>query len=187
MKTLNTIQTLSKIGKIFSKVLFILCVIGGIFCLVGILEISFVHNGLKIGGVTIHSIIEQSGAIDKSTWYGVMATGIVLCAGEAVLCKLAEMYFKNELKAGTPFTFDGAKELMRLGIFTICIPLGTDIVVGIISSVIGRAYQLTNVLDINHSAQIGLGVMFIVTSLLCRYGAEIIQQHKGVQHENSGS
>lgn len=187
MKTLNTIQTLSKIGKIISRIIFIVSLIGGIFCIVGILEPSLIHDGLKIGGVTIHSVIPQNAKNNTGAWYGEMAAGIVLCAGEAVLCKIAEMYFKNELEAGTPFTFDGAKELMRLGIFTICIPLGTDIVVGIISSVIGRAYQLTNVLGINHSAQIGLGVMFIITSLLCRYGTEIIQQHKGVQHENSGS
>ena len=187
MKTLNTIQTLSKIGKIFSKVLFILCVIGGIFCLVGILEISFVHNGLKIGGVTIHSIIEQSGAIDKSAWYGEMAAGIVLCAGEAVLCKIAEMYFKNELKAGTPFTFDGAKELMRLGLFAICIPLGISIAIGIIDGVISRDFGSVSALNINVSASIGLGVMLIITSLLCRYGAEISQKNKGENDENTGS
>ena len=35
-----------------------------------------------------------------------------------------ELYFKNELADGNPFTLRGAKELMRLGILTIAIPLG---------------------------------------------------------------
>ena len=42
-----------------------------------------------------------------------------ICAGEAVLAKFAEHYFKRELTDGTPFNLGGAKELMRLGILTI--------------------------------------------------------------------
>ena len=41
---------------------------------------------------------------------------LIVCAGQAVLAKFAETYFKNKLQAGTPFTFGGAKELLRLGV-----------------------------------------------------------------------
>ena len=40
------------------------------------------------------------------TMYAAMAVGCILSSGEAVLAKIAGNYFRNELKAGTPFTMD---------------------------------------------------------------------------------
>ena len=85
----------------------------------------------KLGGVTIHSIIDSHSHMSMPALYTAMAVGIVLCAAEAVLSKFAELYFKNELADGTPFTMRGAKELMRLGVLTIMIPLGMVIVCSI--------------------------------------------------------
>lgn len=60
---------------------------------------------------------------------------MILCAGEAVLAKFAEHYFKRELVDGTPFDLGGAKELRRLGILAICIPIGTQMLAEIIYAV----------------------------------------------------
>ena len=61
---------------------------------------------------------------------------MVVCAGEAVLAKFAEVYFQNELQAETPFTLAGAKELLRLGILTITIPTGCAVAESIVEGVI---------------------------------------------------
>ena len=45
------------------------------------------------------------------TIYTTMTVGMVFCAAEAILSKFAELYFKNELADGNPFTLHGAKEL----------------------------------------------------------------------------
>lgn len=180
-KTLNTIQTLSKIGKILCKIIYIFCLIGFIGCIVGIIGLAVIPNGFKIGTTTIHGIVEKSPEISLGTCYTAMAVGIVLCAGEAVLCKIAEHYFKNELKAETPFTFEGAKELIRLGIFTICIPIGTSIISGIVYAVMSTAFGNVNNIDFGNYISIGLGVMFIIAGLLCRHGAEI--SGKDVENE----
>ncbi|MBR1732021.1 MAG: hypothetical protein IJ725_06280 [Ruminococcus sp.] len=172
MKTLKTIQKLAKVGKVFCTIIFILSLVGGIGCIVGIIGLAVIPDGLKIGDITIHSIIEKQADISLGTCYTSMAVGVVLCAGEAVLCKIAERYFKNELAAGTPFTLDGAKELMRLGILTICIPIGTIIISGIVYGVMSQIFGGVADYDINNYTSVGLGVMFIVMSLLCRYGAE---------------
>ena len=58
MKTLNTIQTLSKIGKIFSKFIYICCIIGICGCAVGTVAMLIGTEVLKIGGVSLHSILE---------------------------------------------------------------------------------------------------------------------------------
>ena len=116
MKTLNIIQKLSKIGKVLCKIMFIFCIIGFCGCIVGIFSMALGAETLKFGGVTLESILNTEAEVTIGTVYAAMAAGMILCAGEAVLAKFAEHYFKRELADGTPFTFAGAKEMQRLGI-----------------------------------------------------------------------
>lgn len=166
VKTLNNIQKLSKIGKVLSRIVFIFCIIGFCGCVVGILSMA-------IGGVTLESILGIEAGVTAGTAYAAMAAGMILCAGEAVLSKFAEHYFKRELADGTPFNLGGAKELMRLGIFTICIPIGTQIIAEIVYAVMEQTLRGVAPLQLDHSGSVALGVMFIVMSLGCRYGAEL--------------
>lgn len=71
---------------------------------------------------------------------------LIVCAGQAVLAKFAETYFKNKLQAGTPFTLGRREGAAALD------------------------------LSFDNGASIVLGVMFLPGSLLCRYGAELTQQ-----------
>ena len=179
MKTLNTIQKLSKVGKILCRIIFIFCLVGAIGCAVGIIGLAAVPGTLQIGGVTIHGLIEENAEVSVGTCYAAMATGLILCAGEAVLCKLAGKYFEGELAAGTPFTFEGAKEMIRLGVYTICIPIGTGMVASIVYAVLKLA--LADVAPLDWSAfgsgSLGLGIMFIISGLLCRHGAEVKEEN----------
>jgi len=176
MNTLKTIQTLSKIGRILSKIVYICCVVGFCGCIVGIISLGLGSEVFKLGGVTIHSIIESHSHMSMPTLYTAMAVGMVLCATEAVLSKFAEHYFKNELKDGTPFTLRGAKELMRLGILTISIPLGMVIVCSIGVAIADNFFPEIEKLSYDGYASVGLGVMMIVSSLFCRYGAEVCDE-----------
>lgn len=182
MKTLNTIQKLSKLGKILSKIAFICSLIGFCGCVAGILCTAFGGvETLRFGGITLESILQKEAEVSMGTVYAALAAGMILSAGEAVLSKFAEHYFKRELTDGTPFHFAGAKELMRLGILTICIPVGTQIVAEIVHAVMEQTMQGIAPLSVDHYDSVALGVMFIVISLLCRYGAETQQDM------NSGS
>ena len=141
MRTLKAIQALSKIGKILSKILFIFCIIGFCGCIVGILSMALGAPTLKIGGATLESFLNTEAEVTTGTVYAAMAAGMILCAGEAVLAKFAEHYFKRELADGTPFNLEGAKEMQRLGILTICLPLGAQIVAVIVHAVMEQALQ----------------------------------------------
>lgn len=106
---------------------------------------------------------------------------MILCAGEAVLAKFAEVYFKNELRAETPFTLAGAKELLRLGILTLAIPTGCAVAGSIIEGIIAgfmKVEQAAMDMYFDNEASIVLGMMFILGSLLCRYGAELMDGTK---------
>lgn len=118
MKTLETIQRFSRLGRTLSKTAFVLAVIGFCGCVLGIFSLALGSDGaIHWGGVTIHGIL--TGAEELGSVQAALVGWLILCAGEAVLAKFAERYFRNELTAG-----------------------------------------------------IALGVMFLVLSLLCRYGAE---------------
>ena len=176
MKTLNNIQKLSKIGKVFSRIVFIFCIIGFCGCIVGILSMALGAPTLKIGGLTLESILSMEAGVTTGTVYAAMAAGMILCAGKAVLAKFAEHYFKRELADGTPFNLGGAKELMRLGIFTICLPIGTQIVAEIVHAVMEQTMQGVAPLQLDNDGSVTLGIMFIVLSLICRYGAELHEE-----------
>ena len=180
VKTLNNIQKLSKIGKVLSRIVFIFCIIGFCGCVIGILSMALGAPTLKIGGVTLESILSIEAGVTAGTAYAAMAAGMILCAGEAVLSKFAEHYFKRELVDGTPFDFGGAKELMRLGILAICIPIGTQIIAEIVYAVMEQTLRGVAPLQLDHSGSVALGVMFIVMSLGCRYGAELREEKRKI-------
>ena len=181
MKSLHAIQKLSNIGKILSKIAFILSVIGFCGCIAGLISIRFGNGGvIKLGGVYLHNLIDSDYGYNLKSITAVLSGWLVVCAGEAVLAKFAEIYFKNELTAGTPFTTCGAKELMRLGILTIAIPVGSAVVGSVTEEIIAGFLHIEKaaVLDMyfDNETNIILGVMFMMVSLLCRYGAELTQQ-----------
>ncbi len=86
--------------------------------------------------------------IDLTSLYPVMTGAMILCIGEMVLAKNAENYFAHELNTGTPFTQDGAKELLRLGILTICTPLGCLILAEIVSGILAGFLNCDDLLKI---------------------------------------
>ena len=180
LKTLNTIQVLSKIGKILSRIIFVCCIVGFCGCIAGVLSLALGADTFKLGGVTIHGLIEKSAGMSMPAMYAALIVGMVFCAAEAVLSKFAEIYFRNELADGDPFTMRGAKELMRLGILTIAIPLGTVIVCSIGIAIADNIYPGIEKLSAGEYSSVGLGVMMIVLSLFCRYGAEM----QGVKSED---
>ena len=97
---------------------------------------------------------------------------MIFCAAEAVLSIFAEIYFRNELADGDPFTLRGAKELVRLGILIAAIPLGSVIVCSIGIAIADNFFPEIEKLSYDGYASVGLGIMMIVASLFCRYGAE---------------
>lgn len=186
MKSLSTIQTLSKIGKVLSKIAFIFSVIGFCGCIVGLLSMNLGNGSLiKFGGVTLHGLISSDYGYNINSITAALSGWMVICAGEAVLAKFAEVYFKNELTAGTPFTLAGAKEMLRLGILTLAIPTGCAVVGSIVEGIIVGFMKVEKAaamdLYFDNESSIALGVMFIVISLLCRYGSELQENKDGKQ------
>ena len=179
MKTLVTIQKLVRLGKILSKIIFTCCIIGICGCVAGIISLAAGLETLRIGSVTLGGLVEKSAEMSMGSFYAAMAVGIILCTGEAVLSKFALLYFRHELEDGTPFTLEGAKEMFRLGVLTVCIPFGSLLLAVITHGVLAQYLPDVAELKLDCDGSFALGVMFILTSLICKYGAEICAQRKG--------
>lgn len=176
MKSFEMIQRLSKIGKALSKIAFIFSIIGFFGCIAALCSMNFGNGSpIKLGKIVLHGLISEEYGSNVKSITAALYGWLVVCAGEAVLAKFAEVYFRNELKAETPFTIDGAKELLRLGILTIAIPKGCAMI-GIIVGFrkVEEAVIMNTLFDTG--ASVGLGIMFLLGSLLCRYGAELKQE-----------
>lgn len=176
MKSLKQIQTLTKLGKVFSRIAYIGAMVGFFVFMVGLISLAFgLDESIKIGGVTLHGIVER-GNHEIEFLYAAFPAWMIVCAGAAVVAKFAEIYFKNEQMAGTPFTQAGAKELKRLGIVTISVTLGCRIVADIVQAVIAGfvnvdADAATDIFFQNDGT-IAFGIMFLILALFCQYGVE---------------
>ena len=172
MSSLDKIQKLSKLGKILCSIVFVFCVIGIIGSVVGIAFLAAGVDAIHIEGVTLKSIVQTNSGTSIGTANIYMVVAIILCSGEAVIAKFAEHYFKGELLDGTPFNMERAKELTRLGIITIGVSIVTEMVAAIVYEIMSFIFVNTDSLEIGNWGSVGIGITFIIVSLICRYGAE---------------
>lgn len=146
---------------------------GFCFCAVGTVCLAVGVESVKIGDITVRSVIEENSGIPVQMMYLYMAVGMVFCAAKAVISKFAEIYFKNEIADGTPFTLRGSKELLRLGIIDIAVSYGDAILCGIGVAIAGQFIAGTEEMQFDGFSSIGIGIAMIIVSVICRYGAEI--------------
>lgn len=174
MKTLKTVQTLCKLGKIFSTIVYVFCIVGFCCCAVGLLCCALGLKGIELEGKSLELILFENTGVTMGTLYVTIALAALVCAGQAVLAKFAQHYFKRELTDGTPFTLGGAKELQRLGILMICIPIGTSVICSIVYEIIAKLTAVADSVNIEIDSNIVLGAVFILMALICRAGTEML-------------
>ena len=180
MKTLKTIQILAKIGKVLSIIARVCCMIGGICCAVtaGLLGI-YGEKAISIAKDNAGQIDDEQARqiVEKLTnpmLITIIAIAAAFCFAGAVVARFAKNYFTHEIEDGTPFTLRGAKELMRLGIIYIAVNLGISIIAGTVFAIASKSWELADKYEFQGQS-IGLGIAFIIVSLICRYGAELTE------------
>lgn len=167
-KSLKIVQTFAKIAQIICKVLFILLVVVGSICLACIPLMVFSNSGdlsvffMEFNGVSLNL---------KGGIFILVIVSIVMAAA-AVIAKFYEIYFKNVVRAGTPFTHAGAKEMMRVGIIDLAVSLGVSLFVSLAFEIAmnGALGSAEAEISITSSA----GFAFILISFLLRYGADVL-------------
>lgn len=175
--SLNTIRKLTKVARVLSQIIFILCLIGAIACAAGVVCVALGLTGtFSFAGVTLNSFIENESGLSSVAVYASLAVSFIMVMGELIVSKTAERTFRHELDAGTPFTFRGADEMKRLGILSIVVPLVTTFIASIVHAVMQVVMGGIDDLEISGTVSIGLGIAFLIVSVLFRYGAEREQE-----------
>lgn len=187
-KSLKTIQVIAKIGRILSLIVFVCTIIGMAGAIIGILTLALGVGDITIGDLTLKSIIENEAGLSMGTLYTTLACSVLLCAGEGVIAKFAEIYFKREEAAGTPFTLDGAKELFRLGIISIAVSLGTYLLACICQGVMREFLNDAVSTDFSSSTSVGLGVAMMLVSVILKCATETIaDKNNALKERENGS
>lgn len=172
MDTLKVLGKLARLGKVLCRIAFVCCIVGFCLCGVAIASLALGLEPLRLGRVTINGLIRMETPVGMIAMYAAIITAMILCAGEAVLARFALSYFQRALADSTPFTLGGAQELKRLGILTICLPIGAQIIAEIVYAALTHGAAKVFSLRLSFGGSVLLGALFIVASLLCRLGAE---------------
>lgn len=174
-KNLETIQKVFGVFKILSRVFMILCfVAAGIALVCGIMMFADGNAVIaKIGGTTIYMPVifnsaESDLPNDKLGW--VLISSCISAVCEGILMALANRYFTAEQKEGTPFTENGAKLTLDLGIAAIVLSVVSAAAQGIIFELL-KISELAE--DVSNEWGVTLGVTLILFSLIIRYGADL--------------
>ncbi len=176
---LSTIQILHRIGKILSKAALVISVIAFVFCTAALICTAC---GFEFAVGRMESIPLFGGNFGCACH--VLLSLAVASLGEILVARRSTAYFSSELEAGTPFDSDNASKLRNLGIVTVAVPLATTLISKILYAVLVRKFGSFDYSFDYAGAPIAVGIMFIILSLICRYGAEIDtsgKQHTGEQ------
>ena len=171
-KSLKTVQTVCKVCKVLAEIAFVLFVV-----IVALMLAAAIFTGtgkldalVSSGGVVLDDMLQQTG-VTQDYMVAVLVCMTIIIAAEAVVAKFINVYFKHELKAGTPFTFEGAKEMLRLGIITIAVPVGASLVATIVFGIMAAGSGLDS--EFNFEISLGMGLMFLALSPLLKHGTEL--------------
>ena len=181
MTKLETIQKVFGVFKTIVRIGMIVCYVAAGLAIAG--GIIYLSNGemafFKLGDTTIYLPLIYH--IDTNNTVGNAEIGWTLLSGgvgalfEGILLTFAYRYFALEQKEGTPFTENGAKSLLKLGIISIVLS-------AVEASFRCTIYGIINISKIteNFSSAWGviLGVCLILFSLIAKYGAELEQKSK---------
>lgn len=171
-KSLKTVQTICKVCKVLAEIAFVMFVV-----IVALMLVAAIFTGtgkmdalLSSGGVVLDDMLQQTG-VTQDYMVAVLVCMTIIIAAEAVVAKFINVYFKHELKAGTPFTFEGAKEMLRLGIITIAVPVGASLAATIVFDIMAAGSGLDS--EFNFEISLGMGLMFLALSPLLKHGTEL--------------
>lgn len=181
-KTLGTIQSLMKLGKAISILVIIFSVIGMIGALIAGV-VFYIEGDLiietAIGELELGELGEDIEVmLTKESLIYMMVVAFVACLTEIIIASESKKYFKFEIKEGTPFTFEGAKKLKKVGILAIVLPIVMGIVLFAVEVVISALNPEVNLGDTAFTVSIGTGIMMLIFSLIFKHGAELNEVQK---------
>ena len=164
MKTLETIQKVFNVFRIITIIASIICTVAAVLSGPGALCAAVQYHGgtvLRIFGEPFDLFADGTDLLQK---YVYLLSVTFMLIAEAILLKLTHSYLKSDRADGTPFTYNGAERLKKLGVRFIWIPIAVSDAVA--------AWQGVDVTVANFGGVV-TGIVLILVSVIFRYGAEL--------------
>ena len=174
-KNLHTIQVLAKVGRIVARIIWIAGIVGTVLMLCGIVSLACGLDGfVKVGDVTIRGLVTTETGLSTKQTYIVLTAGAIMLVGNAIMAWFADRYFTMQLKTGTPFTLACANGMRKLGLIYIIGAVITNCLAGFAVFIMQAAMGTSVLLNVEGGSALIAGIMFLVFSVVFRYGAEKI-------------
>ncbi len=177
--SLKTIQTLSRIAKVVSALVFVFSIIGAIGSAVGLIGIVMI-DVFGISEESLSFILELDKSFTVESEYYVTALALIYCIGNAIVSSVAKSYFQSELHHGTPFTARGAAELRRVSVFAIVVPIAVSFAQSIAIAGISLFVANTEMI-MPYETDISIGIFLLILSVIFKYGADISEPKSNAQ------
>lgn len=178
IKSLKTIQTIHKVGQVISIIALVFSIIGVVGCAIGAVSLALLPSDIMVDGIPLREKIEQDAEMGIDSICMNLVLVMLISASDAALAYFARRYFDKELKTGTPFTFEGARELQNLGILMIVVPIATIVVCAVVTVIAELLIGDIGKMEFGNAGSVALGMMFLIISVFCRYGAEVEEEHR---------
>lgn len=172
MKSLKIIQVLAVIARVICIVVFVACIVGAAGCALALTIFPLVKDIPLPDEKTISSILVENGTNWQTVVVGCVV-GLLACGVNIFLAKYNEIFYRNEIKVGTPFKREIVREMRITAIVNIAVSVSAMITLGIIIG-ITKAFvrELGNIRLEFGGWLIGYGIALLVISLFCDYSAE---------------
>lgn len=167
MKNLKTIQTISKVLYILTKIAFICCIVGTSAFGLGIISVA----SLKDNPEFLQMVAEMGEPFNFNIWLCTCICGLVECGFGIAIYYLVQKFYKFELACGDPFKVEVADKMKTLGIVRLILPLACSFVLGIITGAFGVEFSFISGFGIT------MGFVYLVVSVLIRYHLDLEQKH----------
>lgn len=180
-KTLKTIQILMNIGKIISLIAFIFGIISIVGCIVGIIILATVPESFVDEIIKFFVSVEDTKNLTNATMYASLSVGIIFAIGEVIISYYDYEFFKYELSVGTPFDFEVARRLKIISIKQIVVPIVCTIISKITYEIFKASMIGVEYISFGDEISLSIGIMFLIFSFVCKYGAEIREENKKIE------
>lgn len=170
MSNLAKIQKVMKVCSVFAKIVLGFVAISAILFILGAVLVA---TGVFSEQNEFMNIISSADKMSKTQFIGMLSVSAMALVFQAVHTVFVCAYFKAELTDGTPFTFSGAKRVLKLGIMQIVFAVLSNAVMGGVYSALNIATPL-----IESIGSVTFGICLILLSLALNYGAELEQKVK---------
>ncbi|MBE6984235.1 MAG: hypothetical protein E7434_01225 [Ruminococcaceae bacterium] len=165
------IQAIAMALKVVCIVMIVFYGIAALASGLGLLETVFSESSRPIARFMLEEYLGYNARLSLTELRVILIGSIVAAVAEILVLLFLSRYFKHELKAGSPFTFEGAKELLWVGIKALII-FAVAMAICCVTRLI--AFGNTDLPEIETEMfQVSRhGAELILLSLLLRFGAE---------------